>query len=94
MVSAHISILNQNICSAGCGFVVHHSDALGLIVIDRNTVAISAGDIRLSFGAHPAEISARVRFLHPLHNFAILSYNPADLPEEVGSSLFTSVWGV
>ncbi|KAK9816755.1 hypothetical protein WJX72_004724 [[Myrmecia] bisecta] len=66
----------------GNGVVVHHSSTLGLVVVDRNTVAIGAGDIMLSFGAHPAEVSARVRFLHPLHNFAIVSYNPKDLSPE------------
>ena len=30
----------------------------------------------LSFGAFPAEVPARVRFLHPLHNFSIVSYDP------------------
>jgi len=62
--------------------VVHHSDALGLVVVDRNTVAIGTGDVRLTFGAFPAEADAAIRFLHPLHNFAILSYDPAQLPAE------------
>ena len=38
----------------------------------------------LSFGAFPAEVPARVRFLHPLHNFTIVSYDPRQLSEEVG----------
>lgn len=38
----------------------------------------------LSFGAFPAEVPARVRFLHPLHNFALVSYDPHQLSEEVG----------
>ena len=63
--------------------IVHHSDKLGLVVTDRNTASVSVGDVRMSFGAHPVEVEGRIRFLHPLHNFAILSYNPADLPEEV-----------
>jgi hypothetical protein len=67
---------------AGCGVVVHHSGALGLVVVDRNTVAIGTGDVRLTFGAFPAEADAAIRFLHPLHNFAILSYDPAQLPAE------------
>lgn len=63
--------------------IVHHSDKLGLVVTDRNTASVSVGDVRMSFGAHPVEVEGRIRFLHPLHNFAILSYNPADLPAEV-----------
>ncbi len=65
------------------GVVVHHSATLGLLLCDRNTVAIPASDVTLSFGAHPAEVPARIRFLHPLHNFVILSYDPAELPPEV-----------
>ena len=63
--------------------IVHQSEKLGLVVTDRNTVPVSVGDIMVSFGAHPAEVEAKIRFLHPVHNFAILSYNPADLPVEV-----------
>ena len=37
----------------------------------------------LSFGAFPAEVPARVRFLHPLHNFSIVSYDPRALSPEV-----------
>lgn len=69
--------------SAGNGVIVHQSEKLGLVMTSRNTVPASVGDIMLSFGAHPAEVEAKIRFLHPLHNFAILSYNPADLPMEV-----------
>lgn len=63
--------------------VVHQSASLGLIVTDRNTVSVSVGDITISFGAHPAEVPGRIAFLHPTHNFAIVSYKPADLPAEV-----------
>ena len=63
--------------------IVHQSGSLGLIVTDRNTVPVSVGDVVLSFGCSPAEVDAKIRFLHPMHNFAILSYNPADLPAEV-----------
>ena len=65
--------------------IVHQSASLGLVVTDRNTVAVSVGDVVLSFGCSPAEVDAKIRFLHPMHNFAILSYNPADLPAEVRS---------
>lgn len=41
--------------------------------------------VMLSFGAFPAEVPARVRFLHPLHNFTIVSYDPRQLSEEVRS---------
>eukprot|EP00891_Asterochloris_glomerata_P007785 jgi/Astpho2/7785/Aster-06077 len=67
---------------AGSGVVVHHTETEGLVLVDRNTVAISLGDVTLSFGAYPADTVARIRFLHPLHNFALLSYKTADLPPE------------
>jgi hypothetical protein len=66
---------------------VHHTEELGLVVTDRNTVSVSVGDVMMSFGAHPAEVTGRIRFLHPLHNFAIVSYNPADLPLEARAHL-------
>ena len=67
---------------AGNGLVVFHGARTGLVLTDRNTVAVGPCDVNLSFGAHPAEITGRVRFLHPLHNFAIVSYAVADLPPE------------
>lgn len=47
-------------------------------------MTVGPGDVMLSFGAFPAELPARVRFLHPLHNFALISYDPSQLAEEVG----------
>lgn len=81
----------MGLCHAGNGVVVHQSDALGLVVADRNTVAIGAGDVRLTFGAAPAEVDAAIRFLHPLHNFALLSYDPAQLPPEARRRLASHV---
>ena len=71
--------------------IVHQSEKLGLVVTDRNTVPVAVGDIMVSFGAHPAEVEAKIRFLHPLHNFTILSYDPADLPAEVRHKLCRSL---
>ena len=76
---------------AGNGVVVHHSDTLGLVVVDRNTVAVGAGDVRLTFGAAPAEADAAIRFLHPLHNFALLSYDPGALPPEARTEVRAAV---
>ena len=56
----------------GSGLIVYQSDTVGLVLVDRNTVVISPGDIRLDLPVHPCEVEARAVFLHPLHNFAIL----------------------
>lgn len=63
---------------SGCGIIVHISPTFGLVLVDRNTVTIGPGDITLSFGAFPCEVPARVRFLHPLHNFALVSFDLND----------------
>jgi hypothetical protein len=44
----------------GTGVIIHHSDSLGLVAVDRNTVAVSISDIMLSFAAYPIEIPAEV----------------------------------
>ena len=44
----------------GTGVVIHHSDCLGLVAVDRNTVAVSISDIMLSFAAYPIEIPGEV----------------------------------
>lgn len=67
---------------AGNGLVVYLGENLGLVLVDRNTVAVGPCDVNISFGAHPAEVSGKVRFLHPLHNFAIVSFNPQSLPAQ------------
>ena len=57
----------------GTGLVV--DAARGLVVVDRNTVPVSMGDVRVMF-AGTLEIPGKVEFVHPLHNLAIVSYDP------------------
>lgn len=70
-------------CTAGAGVIVHMDDTVGLVLTDRNTVVVAPGDVTVSFCAHPGEAPARVRFVHPLHNWTMVSFNVADLPLEV-----------
>ena len=57
----------------GTGLIV--DAARGFVVVDRNTVPVAEGDVRITF-AGEIEIPATVAFVHPLHNLTVLSYDP------------------
>ncbi|PPE02068.1 hypothetical protein GOBAR_DD00939 [Gossypium barbadense] len=40
----------------GTGVIIYHSHSMGLVAVDKNTVAISSSDVMLSFAAYPIEI--------------------------------------
>ncbi len=60
----------------GTGLIVDKER--GYVVVDRNTVPIAIGDVRITF-AGSLEVKGKIERLHPLHNFAIVSYDPASI---------------
>ena len=58
----------------GTGLIVDKER--GLVVVDRNTVPIAIGDVTVTF-AGSLEVKATIEQLHPLHNLAIISYDPS-----------------
>ncbi|KAL3813310.1 hypothetical protein ACJIZ3_014578 [Penstemon smallii] len=63
----------------GTGVIIYHSQSMGLVAVDKNTVAVSVSDVMVSFAAYPIEIPGEVVFLHPVHNFALVAYDPSAL---------------
>lgn len=47
----------------------------GWVLVDRNTVPSTLGDVYITF-AESLEVPGKVEFIHPFHNFAIVSYDP------------------
>jgi pro-apoptotic serine protease NMA111 len=57
----------------GTGVIV--DTVRGLVVVDRDTVPVAMGDVHLTF-AGSLEIPAKVIYLDPLHDLAVIQYDP------------------
>ena len=60
----------------GVGLVIDKT--AGIVAVDRNTVPIGLGDAEITFFGSQV-LDARVVFLHPRHNVALLRYDPVEL---------------
>jgi len=47
----------------------------GYVAVDRNTVPVAMGDVTITF-AGSLQVSGKVEYVHPLHNLAIVTYDP------------------
>ena len=60
----------------GTGLIVDKER--GYVVVDRNTVPIAIGDVKITFSGS-LEVDGKIEQLHPLHNFAMVSYDPKSI---------------
>ena len=68
----------RGISFSGAGLIVDAER--GRVLVDRDTVPVTLGDVELVFGGSLA-LDGRVVALHPEHNLALVAYEPEQLGE-------------
>ncbi|CBN75278.1 conserved unknown protein [Ectocarpus siliculosus] len=71
----------------GVGVIVDAE--LGLVVVDRNTVQVSLGDVMLTFNGSE-EVAARPIFSHPTQNFGVVKFDPSLVSGSFTAALLSS----
>ena len=75
-----------NQSSYGTGVIVDIEK--GWIVVAQSVVYSMLGDIKITFN-NRYEVNGKVEYIHPLHNLALISYEPDELGEaSVSQALF------
>ncbi len=67
---------NGNNSRSGTGVIVDVKK--GWVVVERNVVFSMLGDVKLIFN-NRLEVTGKVEYIHPLHNLALVSYQPEQL---------------
>ena len=64
----------------GAGLIL--DAARGIVLVDRDTVPVTLGEATLTFGGQ-ARLDASVEYVHPIHNYAVLKYDPTHIDAPV-----------
>ena len=86
----HCYLVDGARCNAFYGTGVVADGERGIIVVDRNTVVNAVGDLRVIV-AGSIELDARVVFLHPCLNFAVISVDTSVLATPLRSMKLSDV---
>jgi len=75
-------------CSSYLGVGLIVDSKAGLILVDRNTVPMALGDVLVTFGGSQ-EVTGRVVFCHPVHNFSLVKFNPEEVDQHFTEAVFS-----